>query len=110
MPGAVCGQPGSGRDVTELAASVKAVGVLQALLVTPTTEAGIYEIVCGERRWTAANVAGWATVPAVVRVCNSAAERREDRVIENIPAEGDRVATRKGIFWWPPVRGDPTGS
>ena len=50
----------------ELAASIKAQGVVQPIVVRalPT---GDYEIVAGERRWRAAQLAGLETVPAVVR-------------------------------------------
>jgi ParB family chromosome partitioning protein len=50
----------------ELAASIKAQGVVQPIVVRPL-EGGNYEIVAGERRWRAAQLAGLETVPAVVR-------------------------------------------
>jgi ParB family chromosome partitioning protein len=50
----------------ELAASIKAQGVVQPIVVRPLN-AGSYEIVAGERRWRAAQLAGLETVPAVVR-------------------------------------------
>lgn len=49
----------------ELAASIRTMGVLQPLLVTPAPERG-YTLVAGERRWRAARLAGLATVPVVV--------------------------------------------
>ena len=49
-----------------LAASVRAQGVVQPVLVRPLGE-GAYELVAGERRWRAARAAGLATVPALVR-------------------------------------------
>jgi ParB family chromosome partitioning protein len=50
----------------ELAASIKAQGVVQPIVVRrlPT---GSYEIIAGERRWRAAQIAGLDTIPAVVR-------------------------------------------
>lgn len=50
----------------ELAASIKAQGVVQPIVarLLPT---GTYEIVAGERRWRAAQLAGLETIPAVVR-------------------------------------------
>jgi ParB family transcriptional regulator, chromosome partitioning protein len=50
----------------ELAASIKAQGVVQPIVarLLPT---GNYEIVAGERRWRAAQLAGLETIPAVVR-------------------------------------------
>src|SRR5690606_26062471 len=50
----------------ELAASIRSQGVVQPILVRETA-AGGYEIVAGERRWRAAQIAGLATVPVVVR-------------------------------------------
>lgn len=52
--------------LSELAASVKAQGVMQPILVRPVANER-YEIIAGERRWRAARIAGLATVPALVR-------------------------------------------
>jgi ParB family chromosome partitioning protein len=57
-------------SLAELAASIKAQGVMQPILVravehTPGAER--YEIVAGERRWRAAQQAGLAEVPVLVR-------------------------------------------
>lgn len=52
----------------ELAASIGVHGVLQPILVRPhPAEAGRWQIVAGERRWLAAQQAGLADIPAVVR-------------------------------------------
>jgi ParB family chromosome partitioning protein len=57
--------------LTELAHSIKAQGVVQPIVVRPLPNPGggetQYEIVAGERRWRAAQLAGLATIPAVVR-------------------------------------------
>ncbi len=50
----------------ELAASIKSQGVVQPIVVRPIA-AGNYEIVAGERRWRAAQIAGLENIPAVVR-------------------------------------------
>ena len=50
----------------ELAASIRAHGVVQPITVRPLSTGG-YEIVAGERRWRAAQRAGLATIPALVR-------------------------------------------
>jgi ParB family chromosome partitioning protein len=52
--------------LNELAASIKAQGVMQPILVREVG-AGAYEIIAGERRWRAAQRAGLAQVPALVR-------------------------------------------
>lgn len=56
----------------ELAGSIRAQGVVQPIVVRPLgpPQAGTaqrYEIVAGERRWRAAQMAGLAEIPAVVR-------------------------------------------
>jgi ParB family chromosome partitioning protein len=52
--------------IAELAASIRAQGVIQPVVVRPRL-AGGYELIAGERRWRAARDAGVETVPAVVR-------------------------------------------
>jgi ParB family transcriptional regulator, chromosome partitioning protein len=55
----------------ELAASIKAQGVVQPIVVRPIAapagESQRYEIIAGERRWRAAQIAGLAKIPAVIR-------------------------------------------
>lgn len=58
-------------SLAELAASIKAQGVMQPILVRavdPTPGAERYEIVAGERRWRAAQIAGLTEVPVLIRV------------------------------------------
>jgi ParB family transcriptional regulator, chromosome partitioning protein len=50
----------------ELAASIKSQGVVQPIVVRSLT-GGNYEIIAGERRWRAAQIAGLAAIPAVIR-------------------------------------------
>jgi ParB family chromosome partitioning protein len=50
----------------DLASSIKAQGVVQPIVVREIAD-GRYEIVAGERRWRAAQMAGLETIPAVVR-------------------------------------------
>ncbi|HEX7915241.1 ParB/RepB/Spo0J family partition protein [Rudaea sp.] len=52
--------------LAELAASIKAQGVIQPIVVRPVG-ADRYEIIAGERRWRASQLAGLAEIPAVVR-------------------------------------------
>ena len=52
--------------LSELAASIKAQGVVQPIVVRETV-AGDYELIAGERRWRAAKMAGLEQLPAVVR-------------------------------------------
>jgi len=53
-------------SLAELAASIKARGVIQPIVVRPVGS-GQYEILAGERRWRAARLAGLERLPAVVR-------------------------------------------
>jgi ParB family chromosome partitioning protein len=55
--------PGS---LEELAASIKAQGLIQPISVRPVSS-GRYEIIAGERRWRAAQIAGLAEVPVLIR-------------------------------------------
>jgi ParB family chromosome partitioning protein len=62
-------QPRSHMDessLEQLAESIRAQGVMQPVLVRPLAS-GRYEIIAGERRWRAAQRAGLADIPAVVR-------------------------------------------
>jgi ParB family transcriptional regulator, chromosome partitioning protein len=58
-------------SLQELADSIKAQGIVQPIVVRPvegaTGASQRYEIIAGERRWRAAQMAGLATVPAVIR-------------------------------------------
>ncbi len=69
-------------SVEELAASIRAVGVLQPVVVR-RTESGAFQLVVGERRWRAARLAGLATIPAIVRDGDDATMLR-DALIENV--------------------------
>jgi ParB family chromosome partitioning protein len=53
-------------SLDELAASIREQGVMQPILVRPV-DGGRFEIVAGERRWRAAQRAGLAQVPALVK-------------------------------------------
>jgi len=53
-------------SLNELAASIKTQGVMQPILVRPVA-IGRYEIIAGERRWRAAQLAGMSEVPVLVR-------------------------------------------
>lgn len=69
----------------ELAESIKAQGVMQPVLVRPVG-GGKYEIIAGERRWRAAQLAGLGEVPALIReVADEAALAMS--LIENIQRE-----------------------
>jgi len=71
--------------LAELAASIKSQGLMQPVLVRPV-ERDRYELIAGERRWRAAQMAGLNEVPALVReVADEAALAMA--LIENIQRE-----------------------
>lgn len=74
-----------------LAASIRQSGVLQPIVVRPIVAQGTssslgYELVAGERRWRAAQMAGLETVPAVVREVSDR-EAAEWALVENLQRE-----------------------
>ncbi|QGZ40431.1 ParB family chromosome partitioning protein [Pseudoduganella flava] len=76
-------------SLNELAASIKAQGIMQPILVRPVgNENGVtkYEIIAGERRYRAAQIAGLETVPVLVREVDDTAAAAM-ALIENIQRE-----------------------
>ncbi len=69
----------------ELSQSIKNQGVLQPLIVRRLAS-GRFEIVAGERRWRAAQIAGVNTVPAIIRDLNND-EAAKIALIENLQRE-----------------------
>jgi ParB family transcriptional regulator, chromosome partitioning protein len=69
----------------QLAGSLGDRGVLQPVLVRPSP-GGTYELIAGERRWRAAQLAGLQTIPALVRIHDDA-ESLELALIENMARE-----------------------
>lgn len=70
-------------ELDSLAQSIKSNGVLQPIIVSPSSEAGRYIIISGERRWRASLLCGLKTVPALVV---SAGDRQLDfmSLVENL--------------------------
>jgi ParB family chromosome partitioning protein len=65
----------------ELATSIAAVGVVQPVIVRAVDED--YELIAGERRWRAAQKAGFTVIPAIVRTASDV-ESLELALIENV--------------------------
>lgn len=81
------GQPRRNFDkaaLEELASSIKEHGVLQPIVVVK--QGGKYQIVAGERRWRASQLAGKTTIPAIVRTLD-AQNKLELSIIENAQRE-----------------------
>lgn len=75
----------SEQSLKALSDSISASGVVQPLIVRPAGR-GSYEIIAGERRWRAAQLAGVKKVPVVVRDSDEA-DRLEVALIENMVRE-----------------------
>jgi ParB family chromosome partitioning protein len=69
-------------QLTELAESIQAVGLLQPIVVRPVGT-DRFELVMGERRWRAAKEAGMSHIPAVVRPTEEQ-DRLRDALLENL--------------------------
>jgi len=72
-------------SLAELAASIKAVGVLQPIVVRPLP-GGRYHVIAGERRREAARLAGLSAIPAIVRQVSNE-QAMEMTIIENLLRE-----------------------
>ena len=72
----------SHQELEDLVASIKKHGVMQPVTVTEKTDGG-YELIAGERRLRSSQIAGLATIPAIVRAA-TAQEKLELALIENI--------------------------
>jgi ParB family chromosome partitioning protein len=69
------------KALNELAVSIKRYGIVQPLVVSEATEG--YQIIAGERRWRAAQLARLKTVPVIVRTMQQQ-EQLEVALIENV--------------------------
>jgi ParB family chromosome partitioning protein len=69
----------------ELAASIRAQGVMQPIVVRPISS-DKYEIIAGERRWRAAQIAGLDSIPAIIKLVGDEAAIAMS-LIENIQRE-----------------------
>jgi ParB family transcriptional regulator, chromosome partitioning protein len=71
-------------DLVDLSQSIRAHGIVQPIIVRKMPEtADIYEIVAGERRWRAAQIAGLTDVPVIVRDIDDRAAL-EIAIVENV--------------------------
>ncbi len=73
-------------SLEELASSIRQQGVIQPLLVRQKKQSKLYEIVAGERRWRAANLAGLSELPVYIKVMTDE-EVMTAALIENIQRE-----------------------
>lgn len=72
-------------SLQEMAASIRAQGLLQPIIVRSRPQGG-YELIAGERRWRAAKIAGLEQIPAVIREVSDK-QASAMALIENIQRE-----------------------
>ena len=71
-------------SLAELAASLKGTGLIQPVIVRKV--GGQYQLIAGERRWRAAQLAGFTTIPALVKEVDGFAQAQM-ALVENIQRE-----------------------
>jgi ParB family chromosome partitioning protein len=69
-------------ELAELAASISANGVVQPILVRPQAN-GRFQLIAGERRWRASQLAGKKTIPAILRQVSDE-QALEITIVENL--------------------------
>src|SRR5271166_3357862 len=69
-------------QLAELAASITANGVVQPILVRPLAN-GRFQLIAGERRWRASELAGKTTIPAILRQVSDE-QAMEITIVENL--------------------------
>lgn len=70
------------QQLTELAHSITANGVVQPILVRPLAN-GRFQLIAGERRWRASQLAGKTTIPAILRQVSDE-QAMEITIVENL--------------------------
>lgn len=81
----------------ELAASIRAAGMLQPVVLRPRSDGG-YELLAGERRWRAAQRAGLQEIPAIIRHDLDAHAAQVLGLIENLQRESlSPMETAEGL-------------
>jgi len=68
-------------QLAELARSIESVGLIQPVIVRPLGDG--YELIAGERRWRAAQMAGYTVIPAILREASDV-ESLELALVENV--------------------------
>src|SRR5438045_8056046 len=74
------------RNMAGLIASIKAVGLVEPITVSPDAD-GRYQIITGHRRYRAAKAAGLATVEVLIRDKENERNRRLKSIVSNVQRE-----------------------
>lgn len=85
----------SSEEINELAISIKESGLIQPIILRRTDEEDGYEIIAGERRFRASQVAGFDTIPAIVKKINNH-EALELAIVENVQ-RSDLTLTEEAV-------------
>lgn len=80
-------------EILELAESIKADGVIEPLIVV-RAEDGRYELIAGERRFIACQLAGVTAIPVMIRDARKKSERIRINAIENMHRKDTSMAER----------------
>jgi ParB family chromosome partitioning protein len=80
-----------------LADSIKTAGLMQPIVVRASAKKGMYELVAGERRWRAAQIAGLTELPAIIRELDDKTSA-EWALIENLQREDLNPIDRAEAF------------
>jgi ParB family chromosome partitioning protein len=83
--------------LSALADSIKNAGLMQPIVVRESATDGLFELIAGERRWRAAQVAGLAQIPAMVRDLDDKTSA-EWALIENLQREDLNPIDRAEAF------------
>lgn len=76
----------SQQEIEELAQSIKENGLIQPILLRKKNDEDLFEIIAGERRYRASQIAGLKQIPAIVKKINNH-DALEIALIENIQRE-----------------------
>lgn len=81
--------------LAELARSIESVGLIQPVIVRPLGDG--YELIAGERRWRAAQMAGYTVIPAILREASDV-ESLELALVENVVRQNLNVVDEAFAF------------
>jgi len=84
-------------SLAQLAASIRQDGLMQPIVVRPGAKDSQYELVVGERRWRAAQMADLTTIPVVVRTLNEE-QSAAWALVENLQREDLNAIERAEAF------------
>ena len=73
----------SENELVDLANSIREKGIVQPIIVREIDSAGSYEVIAGERRWRAAQIAQLDTIPAIIKTLSDD-DALEIAIIENV--------------------------